>query len=61
MEMVTGADPTASNSDIIRASDVLNRMSARYLNRTTDETNKENAISSLDSDSLMDIINKNPL
>ena len=59
-EMITGDNTTASNTDKIRAADVLNRMSARYLNRTTDETNKENAVASLDNDQLMSIINKNP-
>ena len=59
--MIDGTDASASNSDKIRAADVLNRMSARYLNRTTDETNKENAVSSLDNDQLMSIINKNPI
>lgn len=59
--MIDGSDENASNSDIIRAADVLNRMSARYLNRTTDETNKENSVSNLDNDTLMSIINKNPV
>lgn len=57
--MIDGTDTSASNSDKIRAADVLNRMSARYLNRTTDETNKNNAISELSSDELMSIINEN--
>ena len=61
MEMIDGTDKSASNSDIIRAADVINRMSARYLNRTTDETNKNNAVSDLSSDELMSIINKNPI
>lgn len=60
LSMVDGSDENASNTDAIRAADVLNRMSARYLNRTTDETNKENAVSSLDNDQLMSIINKKP-
>lgn len=59
MEMIDGTDASASNSDIIRAADVINRMSARYLNRTTDETNKNNAVSELSSDELMSIINTN--
>ena len=58
--MIDGTNETASNTDKIRAADVLNRMSARYLNRTTDETNKENTVASLDNDALMSIINKNP-
>ena len=57
--MIDGTDASASNSDKIRAADVLNRMSARYLNRTTDETNKNNAVSELSSDELMSIINAN--
>lgn len=59
MSMIDGTDPNASNSDAVRAADVLNRMSARYLNRTTDETNKENAVNGLSNDELMSIINKN--
>ena len=58
--MIDGSDPTASNSDAVRAADVLNRMSARYLNRTTDETNKNNAISGLSTEEIMKIINENP-
>lgn len=58
MSMIDGTDENASNSDAVRAADVLNRMSARYLNRTTDETNKENSVSGLDNDTLMSIINK---
>lgn len=61
MAMIDGTDASASNTDIIRACDVINRMSARYLNRTTDETNKENALANMENDALMDIINKNPL
>ena len=57
--MIDGTNASASNSDKIRAADVLNRMSARYLNRTTDETNKNNAVSELSSDELMSIINSN--
>ena len=57
--MIDGTDETASNTDKIRAADVLNRMSARYLNRTTDETNKDNAVNSLDDDALIKLINKN--
>ena len=57
--MIDGTNTSASNSDKIRAADVLNRMSARYLNRTTDETNKNNAVSELSSDELMSIINSN--
>lgn len=59
--MIDGTNESASNGDKIRAADVLNRMSARYLNRTTDETNKENLVSSMDNDTLMSIINKNPV
>lgn len=59
MSMIDGSDENASNSDAVRAADVLNRMSARYLNRTTDETNKENAVNTLDNDALIAIINKN--
>ena len=57
--MIDGSDPTASNSDAVRAADVLNRMSARYLNRTTDETNKNNAINDLSTEEIMKIINEN--
>ena len=50
MSMIDGTDKSASNSDVIRAADVINRMSARYLNRTTDETNKNNAINDLSTE-----------
>lgn len=59
MSMIDGTDKSASNSDVIRAADVINRMSARYLNRTADETNKDNTVSDLSSDELMSIINAN--
>ena len=60
MSMIDGTDASASNSDAVRAADVLNRMSARYLNRTTDETNKNNAINDLSTEEIMKIINENP-
>ena len=60
MSMIDGTDKSASNSDVIRAADVINRMSARYLNRTTDETNKNNAINDLSTEEIMKIINENP-
>ena len=59
MSMIDGTDKSASNSDVIRAADVINRMSARYLNRTTDETNKNNAINDLSTEEIMKIINEN--
>ena len=59
--MIDGSDPNASNSDAVRAADVLNRMSARYLNRTTDETNKENLVTDLSTDQLMNLISENPI
>ena len=60
MSMIDGTDKSASNSDVIRAADVINRMSARYINRTTDETNKNNAINDLSTEEIMKIINENP-
>lgn len=61
ISMIDGSDPNASNNDACRAADVLNRMSARYINRTVDESNKDTPITNLDSDALMSIINENPL
>ena len=58
MAMIDGSDENASNADALRASDILNRMSARYIIRTTDETNRENAVSSLSDDALMNLINE---
>jgi phage terminase small subunit len=60
MSMIDGSDPNASNSDAVRAADVLNRMSARYLNRTTDETQKQDAVSSLDDSQLIALISEKP-
>ena len=58
--MITDKDGNASNADKIRAADVLNRMSARYLNRTTDETQKQDVVSSLDDSQLMALISEKP-
>ena len=55
--MIDGSDPTASNSDIIRAADVLNKMSARYLVRTSIESTEEN-LTQLTDEQLAAIINE---
>ena len=59
MSMIDGTDKNASNSDAIRAADVLNRMSARYINRVSDESDKQNAVNSLTDAQLIAMISEN--
>lgn len=56
--MIDGTDKTASNSDVIRAADVLNKMSARYLVRTSNESNDHENLTQLTDEQIEAIINK---
>lgn len=56
--MIDGSDPTASNSDAIRAADVLNKMAARYLVRTSNESNENENLTQLTDEQIAAIINK---
>lgn len=60
MSMIDGTDKNASNSDAIRAADVLNRMSARYINRVSDESQEKNAVQTMTEEQLMSIISEKP-
>ena len=57
--MIDGSDPTASNSDAIRAADVLNKMAARYLVRTSNESQNENNLTQLSDEEIAAIISEN--
>lgn len=57
--MIDGSDPTASNSDAIRAADVLNKMAARYLVRTSNESNDNENLTQLTDEQIAEIISKN--
>lgn len=57
--MIDGTDATASNSDIIRAADVLNKMSARYLVRTSNESNDHENLTQLTDEQIAAIIAEN--
>lgn len=57
--MIDGSDPTASNSDAIRAADVLNKMAARYLVRTSNESSENENLTQLTDEQIAAIINKN--
>lgn len=59
LDIINGTDENASTSDAIRAADVLNRMSARYLNRVSDESEKQNAVNNLTNDQLIAMISEN--
>lgn len=57
--MIDGSDPTASNSDAIRAADVLNKMAARYLVRTSNESSNEENLTQLTDEQIAAIIAEN--
>lgn len=57
--MIDGSDPTASNSDAIRAADVLNKMAARYLVRTTNESTENDNLTQLTDEQIAAIIAEN--
>lgn len=57
--MIDGTDATASNSDVIRAADVLNKMSARYLVRTSNESNDHENLTQLTDEQIAAIIAEN--
>lgn len=54
--MIDGSDPTASNSDAIRAADVLNKMAARYLVRTSNESADNENLTQLTDEQIAAII-----
>lgn len=56
--MIDGTDATASNSDVIRAADVLNKMAARYLVRTSDESKEHDNLTQLTDEQLTALINQ---
>jgi hypothetical protein len=56
--MIDGSDPTASNSDAIRAADVLNKMAARYLVRTTTEQQPDENLTQLTDEQIAAIISE---
>ena len=56
--MIDGSDSTASNSDIIRAADVLNKMAARYLVRTSTESSDNENLTQLTDEQIAAIINE---
>lgn len=57
--MIDGSDATASNSDVIRAADVLNKMAARYLVRTSNEPSENENLTQLTDEQIAAIIAKN--
>lgn len=57
--MIDGSDATASNSDVIRAADVLNKMAARYLVRTSNESAENENLTQLTDEQLAEFIKKN--
>ena len=60
LDIIDGTDERASTADAIRAADVLNRMSARYINRVSDESDKQNAVNSLTDAQLIAMISEKP-
>ena len=60
MSMIDGTDESASNADACRAADILNRMSARYINRVSDESQEKNAVQTMTEEQLMSIISEKP-
>lgn len=57
--MIDGSDATASNSDVIRAADVLNKMAARYLVRTSNESAENENLTQLTDEQIAEFIKKN--